>query len=383
MKNRDIKNVIDEILNVIPVNEKTNRLISDLKYYKSRYSLTPPEGGIYIFESLWEKLCYKLPTYEISEEWEYKVWSIFTTRPISEVKALCKEEIGIPGSGKTTFTKEFIKNNPNYVRINRDDFRVMLLDQTVCEPKIENLITEMSDACILKALRKKQNVILDNTHVQERYINEIIHKFKSFADIEFMIFDVPASKCIERDALRPKPVGEKVINKMDKDFKILKDTFVFQPVKKSEKQRHLSLIAQDTNLPKCVIIDFDNTLAFIGKRSPFDWKKVGCDYPNQVVIDHARLYKEAGFTIIILSGRDGVCQGESEEWLKFYGVPYDHFFMRKPNDFRKDSIVKKEIYENQIKGKYNVFVSLDDRQQVVDTWRELGLSCFQVNESVD
>lgn len=31
-----------------------------------------------------------------------------------------------------------------------------------------------------------------------------------------------------------------------------------------------------------------------------------------------------------------------------------------------------------IKDKYNVLGIFDDRQQVVDMWRSLGLKCFQV-----
>ena len=52
--------------------------------------------------------------------------------------------------------------------------------------------------------------------------------------------------------------------------------------------------------------------------------------------------------------------------------------MRKAGDQRSDAIVKREIYEQQIRGKFNVHCVFDDRQSVVDLWRSLGLSCFQV-----
>ena len=54
--------------------------------------------------------------------------------------------------------------------------------------------------------------------------------------------------------------------------------------------------------------------------------------------------------------------------------------MRKKDDFRKDSIIKKEIFENEINPKYNVLFVYDDRNQVVKTWRELGVKVFQVEE---
>nr|DAI39653.1 MAG TPA: polynucleotide kinase [Caudoviricetes sp.] len=53
--------------------------------------------------------------------------------------------------------------------------------------------------------------------------------------------------------------------------------------------------------------------------------------------------------------------------------------MRKEKDYRKDSIVKTEIYNEYIKDKYCVTAVFDDRDQVVnDCWRKLGLLCNQV-----
>ena len=42
--------------------------------------------------------------------------------------------------------------------------------------------------------------------------------------------------------------------------------------------------------------------------------------------------------------------------------------------------MKEEIYQQHIAGQYNVKFVLDDRQQVVDMWRSLGLTVFQVDE---
>lgn len=53
----------------------------------------------------------------------------------------------------------------------------------------------------------------------------------------------------------------------------------------------------------------------------------------------------------------------------------------KCGDNRKDSIVKRELYEKYIEGKYLIRFVLDDRNQMVDMWRnELGLKCLQVAE---
>ncbi len=55
-------------------------------------------------------------------------------------------------------------------------------------------------------------------------------------------------------------------------------------------------------------------------------------------------------------------------------------FMRKSGAYRKDFIVKKEIFSEQIKDKYFIRFCIDDRNQVVDMWRkDMGLTCLQVD----
>ena len=39
--------------------------------------------------------------------------------------------------------------------------------------------------------------------------------------------------------------------------------------------------------------------------------------------------------------------------------------------------IKKEIYRHLIKPYYDVLFAIDDRQQVVDLWRDEGLVCLQ------
>lgn len=54
--------------------------------------------------------------------------------------------------------------------------------------------------------------------------------------------------------------------------------------------------------------------------------------------------------------------------------------MRKTGDYRKDCIVKEEIYRKDIEPIYDILFCVDDRKQVVDAWRELGLTCLQCAE---
>ena len=80
-----------------------------------------------------------------------------------------------------------------------------------------------------------------------------------------------------------------------------------------------------------------------------------------------------------MSGRDGVCEPETTKWLNDNEIPYDAMFMRAANDSRKDSIVKKELFEQFVRDHLAIEFVLDDRDQVVDMWRnELGLKVLQV-----
>ncbi len=287
--------------------------------------------------------------------------------------------ISPPGAGKTTWSLNFLSKNENWVRVNRDSFREMFKNQQVCEPKIENLITNIQDKCILSALNAKQNIIVDNTHVKAKYINHIIELVKYKADVEFMLFDLSLNKCIEQDKGRVKKVGEEVIKKMYKDFNILKDTFDFGN-RYMMKDIYVEPEYYD-GLEDIYVFDIDGTLAHHNnERSPYDWHKVGNDVVDNIVANELRFHYKAGHKIFIVSGRDAICRPETIKWLQDNHIPYHELHMRPLNDSRKDTVIKREIYENYIKDKFNVVYICDDRDQVCEMWRSLGLKVFQVEK---
>ena len=140
--------------------------------------------------------------------------------------------VGIPGSGKSTFAKELVKNN-NYVRVNRDDMRQMLKGQDMCHYLIEQLITIMCNSIIREALENNMNVVVDNTHVRMKYISMYKLQFGDIADIKFKVFDVPVKVAIERDSKRDRVVGEDVIRRMYNNYIELTKTFAFETIIKS------------------------------------------------------------------------------------------------------------------------------------------------------
>lgn len=135
--------------------------------------------------------------------------------------------IGVPASGKSTWSSNYVMENSNWVRINRDDFRFMLKNMPVCERKIELLINDLQDNAILSALGRGLNVIIDNTNLKSSYINHFIDLTNHLAQIEFEIFDISIENAIERDNKREKKVGEDVIKRMFEAYKSIINSFDF------------------------------------------------------------------------------------------------------------------------------------------------------------
>ena len=153
----------------------------------------------------------------------------------------------------------------------------------------------------------------------------------------------------------------------------------------------------DNTKERCIICDIDGTVALMkGKRTPFEYHKAFEDEPNKPVIHvllatvryYARL-SSMPIHIIFTSARENVVFKDSkfkdvaeltEIWVnKHIGESeFNHFIFRKAGDYRKDAFVKFEIGK-EIMEEYNVLCVFDDRNQVVDMWRNgLGLQCFQV-----
>ena len=163
-----------------------------------------------------------------------------------------------------------------------------------------------------------------------------------------------------------------------------------------------------------IIFDLDGTLALVEKRVEkatirkkangedaldwgifFDGKNIQLDEPNYPVISMAQMYYREGYKIVIFSGRNDRSYKETKEWLEKYEVPYNLLVMR-PDKFKDkswpiadgnpatpemrfmpDEILKKEMLDTFVDID-DVFMTVDDRQKVVDMWRENGLTCFQV-----
>lgn len=287
---------------------------------------------------------------------------------------------GLPASGKTTFAR---KLQPDVVRVNRDDLRRMLHGRRLFTQWAEGQVTHAQRAAVEALLRARTSVIVDDTNLRNKTVREWAElAAKHGASFEVHDFtDVPLDECVRRDAARPEDdrVGEDAIRRMHERY--LKGRNLPLPVPFVQPGEPGAVYRPDPELPEAVLVDIDGTVALMAGRSPYDWSRVGEDAPNPAVITAVRAMHAAGHAIVFCSGRDEVCRPETEAWLDlFVGVPYEALFMRPAGDSRKDSIVKREIFDHEVRDRWRITGVFDDRQQVVRMWRSLGLTVFQVAE---
>lgn len=140
---------------------------------------------------------------------------------------------------------------------------------------------------------------------------------------------------------------------------------------------------------KALIVDLDGTLADIRVRlihlqgQKKDWKGFYKSIETDELHEWCReIIKRFSpdHKILIVSGRIDDLKKDTELWLKKFDVPYDQLHMRRSDDHRSDTVIKKEIFEKKIKDKFDVVFVLEDRQKVVDMWRGEGLVVLQCAE---
>lgn len=290
---------------------------------------------------------------------------------------------GIPGSGKSTWAKSFIAENPlNYLRINNDDLRASF-NNSIFSKDYEKIIESTRLFLIKEGIKHNKNIIIDNVNIGNNIFEQVVKIAKESnkdISIEEKCFYIDLEEAILRDSKREgkTKVGPDVIrhfwNKSGKEsFK--KYVTKCEIIKNSIKTK----VNNDIALDKCIICDLDGTLALLN-RNPYDAKDCDIkDLPNIPVVETVNLYYKNNYSIIFCSGREDKYESETKRFIEKYlpDIKYQ-LFMRITGDNRKDSIIKEEMFRSNIENKYYVTFIMDDRQSVVDMWRSLGLTVFQV-----
>lgn len=140
---------------------------------------------------------------------------------------------GIQGSGKSTWAKKWVEEDPEHrVRWNNDDFRRMLGPYWV--PEREKLVSVGMSDFIYNSMVLGYDIVIDNMNLNPKHwdsIRDLLNNLKNdafikvskrFYTLEFKdFFDVSLEECIERDSKRENPIGEKVITETYNRYKEL------------------------------------------------------------------------------------------------------------------------------------------------------------------
>ena len=287
--------------------------------------------------------------------------------------------VGLPGSGKTQYALHLLDTS-NYVvatnrwrRVNWDNMRYDR-GMHLRSFRREDEDKMQADSFLLAETYAHMgyDVIVDNTNLSESTRN----KWKGVAQRVGMNYnevwmEPTLEECIRNDESRKGSrgyVGRAVIERMA----------LFAGLIKFREGERLVLVDMDGTMADCT-----HRRVFItnGRHewNKFESEEILKDPPRFAIINLVKMLNEQGYIILVVSGRDINRAGHhTVAWLKRYGIPYRHIFMRQGGDHRQDSIVKKEILD-RLPLKQISYV-LDDRDQVVKMWRENGLTCLQVDD---
>lgn len=294
---------------------------------------------------------------------------------------------GLPGSGKSTYAKEYVLNNPMTVRVNRDDLREMMFGSLPWHGKREGQVVGAEKHMVREALAGGYSVIVDDTNLRPKTLkmwedfyclnvsgHEVVNMHKP-------PFNVPVELCVQRDKQRvgKAQVGKAVIHRMALEAGLI-------PWWEGSPKR-------PARCKGVVICDLDGTLADLSHRlkyieqTPKDYKSflgtVMMDEPIEGTIKWLDALWET-HEIVILSGRGLEAGKDTEMWLRIHGVNYDWLFMRQSGDYRDDRVIKKELLDLIVKqlpnGKDDIAFCIDDRPRVVQLWKDEGLKVYPVHQ---
>lgn len=305
---------------------------------------------------------------------------------------------GLPGSGKSTHAKA-MERELGAVVLSRDSMRDMLHPsghRGVLTSVEEHIISDTLRAIAVRLLGEGREVVIDATNLRDKYVREWArvahgrgHRF-DIADFRGTALQV----CLERNAQRERQVPEEAIRDMHQRFVKGRDL-------QADNQRITNEVLtgigakpelepapeRDPDLPDAYIIDLDGTLAIKHpSRDIYDGSKAHLDTVNRPVADVMEALtiepvRTGGPHRIYCTGRHEQDRAVTQAWLEehfdFDPAEGDLLLMRQSKG-RADWKEKLDLYEEHIRGQYNVLAALDDRNQVVEAWRELGILCLQV-----
>jgi len=98
----------------------------------------------------------------------------------------------------------------------------------------------------------------------------------------------------------------------------------------------------------------------------------GCP-PIEQVADAARKDHEAGTAVVVVSSREFIWRDQAIDWLTRHDIAYDGLYLRITGDYRKDTVVKAEMWQHLLDDGFRPVAAWDDKQSILDIWSDLGV----------
>ncbi|MBF6326559.1 AAA family ATPase [Nocardia cyriacigeorgica] len=287
---------------------------------------------------------------------------------------------GYPGAGKSTLFAQLKAADPKLARVSRDDARVALFGESGrLDFEKEQIISKAEKAHAEALIDAGYSVFVDAMNLRAQWVRGWAN-FAALRGAEFEIIDLDTTvdECVRRDAARGaadgRSVGEDAIRGLARKY----------PRKrwpKIEPSPDLFFYprpwAPDESLPGVWVSDIDGTVARMTGRNPYDFARVHEDVP----IEHtATVLRRLAVhnPIIMLSGRGDDCRDVTEQWLRDNDIPFTELFMRAADDKRPDYLVKYELFDTHLRGRFNVLGLFDDRLSVCRMWDRLGVPLMRL-----
>lgn len=279
---------------------------------------------------------------------------------------------GLPACGKSTAAKALMSEGGNFVRINKDLLRTMLHFDKF-NGRNENLTRDAARGLAKFYLSSGTSVIIDDTNLNPRTM-ESWRTLAGELGAKFEVVDmteVAVSTCVMRDAERVDSVGGTVI----KNMALRSGITTFKP-------------------DSVVLCDIDGTISDLEHRkhyveqTPKDWK----GFFGQMHLDPVRndvrkmliQYYNEGKAIIFMSARPEDYKEVTLKWLEDNLLSFAYtLIMRRTNDSRPDTEVKKDLLEQHFPDSEVIHVVIDDRPSVIRLWRGMGLNVIDVGKGIE
>lgn len=138
-------------------------------------------------------------------------------------------------------------------------------------------------------------------------------------------------------------------------------------------------------MKKCIIVDFDLTLADSSERikyacpnGTYDFDKFdnwpGKDKLNEWCAAIVKGQSWRGVGYIIITSRIQFHESIIRQFIADNQLPLPEMILCRGNaDIREDVPVKTDLYMNFVKDKYEILFAIDDRLGIVNLWRSLGI----------